>query len=62
MKENIPLYLDWSFWAVVVAAVAVALSQLPPIHILIKKAGLEIRFSIFKKQVSLDGTDNNLSL
>ena len=36
-----PQYLDWSFWAVVVAAVAVALSQLPPIHLLLKKAKLD---------------------
>ena len=38
----IPLYLDWSFWAVVVAAVAIILSQLPPIHILIKKAKIDL--------------------
>ena len=37
-----PLYMNWSFWAVVVAAIAVLLSQLPPIHILIKRAKLEI--------------------
>lgn len=39
---EISLYLDWSFWAVVVAAVAVILSQLPPIHILIKKAKIDL--------------------
>ena len=38
----IPIYLDWSFWAVVVAAVAIILSQLPPIHILIKKAKIDL--------------------
>lgn len=38
----IPLYLNWSFWAVIVAAVAIILSQLPPIHILIKKAKIDI--------------------
>lgn len=37
-----PLYLDWSFWAVVVAALAVLLSQLPPIHVWFKKARLDI--------------------
>ncbi len=37
-----PLYLDWSFWAVVVAAVAVLLSQLPPILQWFKKAKLDI--------------------
>ncbi len=36
------LYLDWSFWAVVVAAIAVLLSQLPPVHVWFKKAKLEI--------------------
>jgi len=38
----IPLYLNWSFWAVIVAIAAIALSQISPIHILIKKAKLEI--------------------
>jgi hypothetical protein len=33
-----PLYMDWSFWAVVVAFIAMLLSQLPPIHVLLKKA------------------------
>ena len=37
-----PLYLDWSFWAVVVAAIAVLLSQLPPILQWFKKANIEI--------------------
>lgn len=37
-----PLYLNWSFWAVVVAFVAVLLSQLPPIHVWFKKARLDI--------------------
>ena len=42
--ENIttPLYLNWSFWAVVIAAIAVLLSQLPPIHVWFKKAKLDI--------------------
>lgn len=34
--------MDWSFWAVVVAAIAVLLSQLPPVHVLIRKAKLDI--------------------
>jgi hypothetical protein len=29
---NTPFYFDWTFWAVVVAAIAVVLSQLPPVH------------------------------
>jgi len=37
-----PLYLNWSFWAVVFAAIAIALSQLPPIRLWFKKAKLEI--------------------
>ncbi len=42
--ENVatPLYLDWSFWAVVVAALAIALSQLPPVLSWFKRAKLEI--------------------
>src|SRR5690606_16295838 len=37
-----PLYMDWSFWAVVVASIAVLLSQLPPIHVIYKKAKLDL--------------------
>jgi len=37
-----PLYLNWSFWAVVVAAIAVFLSQLPPVLLWFKRAKLEI--------------------
>lgn len=36
-----PLYLDWAFWAVVVAFLALALSQLPPVHMLLKKAKID---------------------
>lgn len=39
---NVPFYLDWSFWAIIVAAVALILSQIPPIHLLLKKARLDI--------------------
>lgn len=35
-----PFYKDWQFWSAVVAAVALALSQLPPIHILLRRARL----------------------
>lgn len=43
MEEiNTPLYFDWSFWAVVVAAIAILLSQLPPVHVWFRKAKLEI--------------------
>ena len=37
-----PLYMDWSFWAVAVAAIAVILSQLPPIHLLVRRARIDI--------------------
>jgi len=39
---EVPLYFNWSFWAVIVALIAVILSQIPPIKHLIKKAKLEI--------------------
>lgn len=39
---SVPLYLNWSFWAVVVALCAVVLSQIPPIHLLLKKAKLDL--------------------
>lgn len=45
--EVIPLYINWSFWAVVVAALALLLSQIPPIHILLKKA--KIDFELYSK-------------
>lgn len=37
-----PLYLDWTFWAVIVALIAVVLSQIPPIHIILKRAKLDL--------------------
>lgn len=42
LTSNIPLYLDWSFWAVVVAAVAIGLSQLPPVHLWFRRARLDL--------------------
>lgn len=36
------LYSNWSFWAVVVATIAVILSQLPPVRLWFKKAKLDI--------------------
>ena len=41
-KIIIPFYLNWSFWAVVVAATAIILSQLPPILLWFKRAKLEL--------------------
>ena len=39
---EVPFYLNWSFWAVFVAFIAVILSQVPPIKQLIKKAKLDL--------------------
>jgi len=41
-EVTIPLYLNWAFWAVVIAALAILLSQLPPIHMLLKRAKLDM--------------------
>jgi hypothetical protein len=35
-------YLDWKFWSVIVSLAALILSQLKPIHILLRRAKLEI--------------------
>ena len=35
-------YLDWTFWAVVAAFLALVLSQLPPIHIMLRRAKLDV--------------------
>ncbi len=37
-----PFYLDWTFWAAVWALVAIVLSQLPPIHLLLRPKRLEV--------------------
>ena len=47
VESEIPLYFNWSFWAVVVAAIAVFLSQIPPIKELIKSAKLD--FEVYSK-------------
>ena len=39
---SVPLYLQWSFWAVVVALIAIVLSQLPPIYTLLRRAKLDM--------------------
>ena len=38
----VPFYLDWKFWSVAVAVIALILSQLPPIHILLYRAKLDV--------------------
>lgn len=40
-------YYDWQFWSAVVAAVALLLSQLPPIHVLLRRA--RIRCEVFSR-------------
>ena len=37
-----PFYLDWTFWAAVWALAAIILSQLPPVHLLIRPKRLEV--------------------
>jgi hypothetical protein len=37
-----PIYLDWTFWAVVIATLALVLSQLPPLHRLFRRAKLTL--------------------
>jgi hypothetical protein len=45
----VPIYLNWEFWAVVLSVVAVTLSQIPPIHILLrpKKLDVEVHSRIY---------------
>lgn len=37
-----PFYLDWTFWAAVWALIAIVLSQLPPVHLLLRPKRLEV--------------------
>lgn len=37
-----PLYLDWQFWAAIVALIALVLSQLPPVHLWFRPRRLEV--------------------
>ena len=37
-----PFYFDWTFWAVVFSFLALALSQLPPIHVMFRRAKLDV--------------------
>ena len=41
LLEPTPLYKDWGFWAVLVAILALVLSQLPPVHLLLKRTKLD---------------------
>jgi hypothetical protein len=42
MIDAPPVYLDWTFWAFVVAALALLLSQVPPVRILLRRAALAV--------------------
>jgi len=42
MSEAAPFYLDWTFWTAVVAAVALILSQLPPVLSWFRRAKIDI--------------------
>jgi hypothetical protein len=37
-----PFYLDWTFWAAVWALLAIVLSQLPPLHLLLRPKRLDV--------------------
>jgi hypothetical protein len=37
---TVPFYLDWQFWSAVVAALALVLSQLPPVYVLLRRTRL----------------------
>lgn len=49
---SIPWYLDWTFWTMVVAGLALLLSQLPPLHQLLRrpKVGVEVYSRVFLAQ------------
>lgn len=38
----IPFYLDWTFWAAALALVAIVLSQLSPLHLLLRPKRLDV--------------------
>jgi len=40
--EVIPFYLNWSFWAVFVSVIAIALSQMPPVYLWFRRAKLDL--------------------
>lgn len=47
MQIDPPWYLDWTFWTAFFALLAIVLSQLPPVHVLLKKA--KLRLEIYSK-------------
>lgn len=41
-ETQVPLYMDWQFWSAIVAALAVLLSQLPPVYLWFRPRRLEV--------------------
>lgn len=39
---TVPFYLDWKFWSFAVSFAAIVLSQMPPIHLLIRPRRLDV--------------------
>ena len=37
-----PFYADWKFWSFIASGVAIVLSQLPPVRVLVRSAGLTV--------------------
>lgn len=42
MANPPPLYLDWTFWAAILSLVAIILSQIPPLHLLLRPKRLAV--------------------
>ena len=42
MESHQIFYLDWTFWTVIMSLIAVILSQLPPIHLLLRPRRLSV--------------------
>lgn len=42
MIEGVPWYLEWKFWSAAIAALALLLSQLPPVHLWFRRANLDL--------------------
>src|SRR5438132_749783 len=40
--SHVPIYLDWTFWAVVMSATAILLSQLPPMRLWFRRAKVDV--------------------
>jgi hypothetical protein len=58
-QESTPILFDWGFWSAFAALIAIVLSQIPPIHVLFKKA--KIDFELYSK-ISLSQKVGNPNL